>query len=114
MANTYQNLKQQAYNFGSKFLSTNYSEEIIRVKLEKQGFSEVISKEVATNIVIQRNESGKKESFNYKKFGIIVTSICAVLTSIIFISTGEVFQSLGFFVTSIGSIFLIHSMTTHR
>ncbi|PQJ78058.1 hypothetical protein [Polaribacter porphyrae] len=114
METKYNNIKQQAYSFGSKFLNSNYSKEIIGVKLQKQGFSGNISKEVAKNIVIQRNKQAKKDSFNYKKFGSTVVSIWALLSVSVFIATGDVLESLGFCIIGIGSTFLIHVMTTDK
>jgi F0F1-type ATP synthase assembly protein I len=49
-----EDLKRKAYTEAIKLKSEGLEEEFIYARLEKQGFSEELSKEVAANIFIQR------------------------------------------------------------
>lgn len=79
-------LKNKAYYQGLKFKNSKLDEEGIYAKLEKQGLPLDLAKEVARNIVIERNNFSKKDDIeNYKNYRIlgIIIIVLAVFASII-------------------------------
>ena len=83
--NTSDSIRRKAYHEGLKFKNSGLEEVVIYAKLEKQGIPIDLAKEVAMNVVIERNKYNKEdiEDYkNYKKLGIVFIVI-GILASII-------------------------------
>ena len=85
MKNTNEYSKNKAYHQGLKFKNSRLDEEGIYAKLEKQGFPIDLAKEVARNVVIERNNYNRDDIEDYKNYRILGLAIIvlAVFGSII-------------------------------
>ena len=106
-------LKNKAYKEALKFEKSEFTEEVIYAKLEKQGIPKNLAKEVAMNIIIERNN--KKEDFSdYKKMGYVMIAVWILISMIAFFITGKVFDAVSFFVGGILTTILVYLMTTNN
>lgn len=114
MENNNEYPRQKAYHEGLKFKNSELEEDVIYAKLEKQGIPVDLAKEVAMNVVIERNKYKKEDLADYKKFGIVMIVVWILVSITAYIFTGRIFAAVGLLVTGILSTFLIHSMTTNK
>lgn len=110
MDNNYIKTKERAYKVALNFKKSEFNEQTIYAKLEKQGFPIAIAKEVASNIAIEKNS--RKEDFDYKKFSLNTFLVALVLSSLIFLFTGDFRQSTYVLFSIIGVTFFVHTLTT--
>ena len=114
MENNIDYLKNKAYKIAQKFIKSEFDEQIICAKLEKQGIPIDLAKEVALNIVIERNNYKKEEFSDYKKIGFIIIAIWVLVSITAYIITGRVFDAIGILVVGIPSTIVVHLMTTNE
>lgn len=108
-------LKQAAYKLGLKFINTRLEEEVIFIKLEKQGISKDIAKEVASNIVLQRNKNNKLNFSDYKNLAFVLFIVWAIAYIIAYTYTGDAFIGITFLVfTVLPSAIIGYLMTTTK
>jgi uncharacterized membrane protein len=109
------NLRNKAYQEALKFKKSGLEEEVIYAKLEKQGIPIDLAKEVAMNVVIERNKYNKKESLsNYKTIGIVMIIIWILVSIIAYIIIGRIFVIVGFLFVSIPATILGYLMATKK
>ncbi|MFD2567327.1 hypothetical protein [Pseudotenacibaculum haliotis] len=114
MKNIYEQLKRKAYHEGLKFQNSTLGEEIIYAKLEKKGIPIGLAKEVAKNIVLERNKDKDEHATYLKKTGLIILCLWLLLSVVAYIYTGSftfAFQLLG---VIIPMAVLTHLMTTSK
>ena len=111
MENNNEYLKNKAYHEGLKFKNSGLEEEVIYAKLEKQGIPIDLAKEVARNVVIERNKYSKediKDYKNYKKLGIVFIVIGILASIIAYIFTGIISVAVGVLVVGISTAIIAH------
>ena len=113
MENNNDYLKNKAYKEALKFEKSEFEEEVIYAKLEKQGIPIDIAKEVAMNVIIERNNK-KENSSDYKKMGFVIISVWIVISIIAFFITGKVFDAVGLLIVGVPSTILVYLMTTDK
>jgi len=109
--NTSDSVKRKAYVEGLKLQNTGLEEVVIYAKLEKQGIPKDLAKEVARNVVIERNKYNKEdiEDYkNYKKLGIVFIVIGILASIIAYIFTGIVSVAVGVLVVGISTAIIAH------
>ena len=109
--NTSDSIKRKAYVEGLKLKNTGLEEEVIYAKLEKQGIPKDLAKEVARNVVIERNIYNKEdiEDYkNYKKLGIVFLVIGILASIITYILTGRIFVAAIVLVVGISTAIIAH------
>lgn len=97
------NLKNKAYLAGLKLKSQGLNEEIIYVRLEKQGFPEELSRKVAKDVFKQVAKESTKNSINYSLFTVAIGFLIAFST-LIFID--YIFLPVGLIIGGVVSAFL--------
>jgi hypothetical protein len=113
MENNNDYLKNKAYKEALKFEKSEFTEDVIYAKLEKQGIPIDLAKEVAMNIVLERNNK-KEDLSDYKKMGYVMIVVWILVSIIAFFITGKVFDAVGLFVGGILSTILVYLMTTDK
>ena len=109
--NTSDSIKLKAYHEGLKFKNSGLEEVVIYAKLEKQGFPKDLAKEVAMNVIIERNKNNKEdiEDYkNYKKLGIVIIVIGILASIIAYIFTERIFVAVGVLIVGISTTILAH------
>ena len=109
--NTSDSMKRKAYHEGLKFKNSGLEEVVIYAKLEKQGIPKDLAKEVAMNVVIERNkyENEDIEDYkNYKKIGIVFIVIGLLASIITYIFTGIILVAGGVLVVGILTAIIAH------
>lgn len=112
MENT--NLKHKAYLEGLKFKNSRLEEDVIYAKLEKQGIPIALAKEVAMNVVLERNKYNKEDFSDYKKLGIVMIVIWVLASIIAYNFTGRIFVALELLAVVIPAAIIGHLMTTRK
>ena len=113
MKNTNEYSKNKAYLQALKFKKSRLDVEGIYGKLEKQGFPIDLAKEVARNVVIERNNNKDdiEDYKNYRIFGIAII-VLAVFTSIIaFIYTERIIIATEMLLIGITISIIAHLMS---
>ncbi|MFY0629645.1 MAG: hypothetical protein JXR05_04635 [Flavobacteriaceae bacterium] len=105
-------LKSKAYKIALKF--KKFEEEVIYAKLEKQGIPEDLAKEVAMNVVLERNKQNKKDLSYYKEIELIMIVISVLASIVIYIITGRFSFAVQLLSIAIPSTILVHLMTTDK
>jgi uncharacterized membrane protein len=113
MENNNDYLKNKAYKEALKLEKSEFEEEVIYAKLEKQGIPIDIAKEVAMNVIIERNNK-KENSSDYKKMGFVMLVVWILVSIIAFLITGKVLDSLGLLVIGVPTTIIVYLMTTDR
>ena len=113
MENNNDYLKNKAYKEALKFEKSEFTEEVIYAKLEKQGIPIDIAKKVAMNIVLERNNK-KEDRSDYKKMGSVMIVVWISVSIIAYFITGNVFDAVGLLVGGILTTILVYLMTTDR
>jgi len=113
LENNNESLKNKAYKEALKFEKSQFEEEVIYAKLEKQGIPIDIAKEVAMNTVIERNNK-KHDLSDYKKMGFVMITVWILISIIAFLITGRILDSIGLLVIGIPSSILVYLMTTDK
>ena len=109
--NTSDSIKLKAYHEGLKFKNSGLEEVVIYAKLEKQGIPIDLAKEVARNVVIERNkynEEDIEDYKNYKKLGIVFIVIGILASIIVYIFTGRIIVAVEVLVVGIITAILAH------
>ncbi len=109
--NTSDSIKRKAYHEGLKFKNSGLEEVVIYAKLEKQGIPIDLAKEVAMNVVMERNKYNKEdiEDYkNYKKLGIVFIVIGILASIIAYIFTGIISVAVGVLVVGILTAIIAH------
>ena len=114
MENNNDHLRNKAYKEGLKFKKSGLEEEVVYAKLEKQGIPIDLAKEVAMNVVIERNKYNKEDLSDYKKIGIVMIVIRILVSIIAYIITGRIFVVVELLVVGIPATILVHLMTTNK
>ena len=109
-----ESLRHKAYQLGLKFKNSKLEEEVIYAKLEKQGIPVQLAKEVAENIVLERNKYKNENFSDFKKFGILMILIWALLSIIAYIFTKRIFVAFELLVIIVPTAILVHLMTTNK
>ncbi|AEV31892.1 hypothetical protein Oweho_0881 [Owenweeksia hongkongensis DSM 17368] len=88
---------RRAYSLGLKLKNSGLDEEVIYARLEKQGISEEVAKEVAANISIQRKEDLVKEEqpFYYSALVKVGAGILIAIVSLI-VAPDQIIIPVGF------------------
>ena len=111
MENNNEYPRQKAYHEGLKFKNSELEEDVIYAKLEKQGIPVDLAKEVAMNVVIERNKYNKEdiEDYkNYKKIGILLIVIGILISIITYIFTGIIIFAYEVLVVGILTAIIAH------
>ena len=114
MENNTEYLRQKAYQEGLKFKNSGLEEEVIYAKLEKQGVPITLAKEVAKNVVIERNKLNKEDISdykNYKKLGIVIIAIGILASIIAYIFTERIIVAVEVLVVGIITTTIAHLLT---
>ena len=114
MENNTEYLRHKAYQEGLKFKNSGLEEEVIYAKLEKQGIPLALAKEVAKNIVIERNKYNKEDLLdykNYKKLGLVIIAIGILASIIAYIFTGRIIVAVEVLIVGIITTIIAHLMT---
>ena len=114
MENNNEYSKHKAYHEGLKFKNSGLEEEVIYAKLEKQGIPIDLAKEVAMNVVIERNKYNKEDLSdykNYKKLGIVIIVIGILASIIAYIFTERIIVAVEVLVVGISTAIIAHLMT---
>jgi len=109
--NTSASLKHKAYVEGLKFKNSGLEEVVIYAKLEKQGIPMDLAKEVARNVVIERNkynEEDIEDYKNYKKLGIVFIIIGILASIITYMLTGIIMVAIEVLVVGIITAIIAH------
>ena len=109
--NTSDSIRRKAYHEGLKLKNSGLEEVVIYAKLEKQGIPIDLAKEVAMNVVIERNKYNKEdiEDYkNYKKLGIVFIVIGILASIIAYIFTGIISVAVGVLVVGISTAIIAH------
>lgn len=95
----------KAYLAGLKLKHAGLSEEAIYARLEKQGFSEELSRQVAADIIRENEKEQLKENINYG----VVVAIIGILGIVIsyYIFEDRIYIFPGLLIAGIGSIILM-------
>ncbi|NVK52611.1 MAG: hypothetical protein HWD85_06725 [Flavobacteriaceae bacterium] len=101
MKKSKEQLKYEAYQIGLKFINTRLEEEVLYAKIEKQGIPINIAKEVATNIVLQRNSNNKVNFSDYKKLGIYLSIFWIIGSTAAYAFTSEIFIGILFLISTV-------------
>ena len=108
---TSDSMKRRAYQEGLKYKNSGLEEVVIYAKLEKQGIPIDLAKEVAMNVVIERNKYNKEdiEDYkNYKKLGIVFIVIGLLASIIAYILTGIISVAVGVLVVGFSTAIIAH------
>lgn len=94
----------RAYLAGLKLKNSGLSEEIIYARLEKQGFSEELSRQVARDVFIEMEKEEMKEKVNY---GLVILAL-GILGSVasFFIFDDRIYIFPGLIAIGIGAALL--------
>ena len=114
MENTIEYPRNKAYKAGLKYKNSGLEEEVIYAKLEKQGIPVDLAKEVAMNVVIERNKDIKEDRSDYKKIGIVLMLVWILVSIIAYIFTGSIFTVVELLFVGIPATILVYLMTTNR
>ena len=109
--NTSDSMKRIAYHEGLKFKKSGLEKEVIYAKLEKQGIPKDLAKEVAMNVIIERDKDNKEdiEDYkNYKKLGILIISIGILASIITYIFTERIFVAVGVLIVGVATTILAY------
>ena len=109
--NTSDSMERKAYVEGRKFKNSGLEEEVIYARLEKQGIPIDLAKEVAMNVVIERNkynEEDIEDYKNYKKLGIVFIVIGILASIITYIFTGIIIVAGIVLVVGISTAIIAH------
>jgi hypothetical protein len=95
----------KAYLAGLKLKHTGLSEEVIYARLEKQGFSEDLARQVAKDVIRENEKEQLNENLNY---GLII-AIIGILATVasFFIFENRIYIFPGLLLAGVGSILLI-------
>lgn len=95
----------KAYLAGLKLKHSGLSEEVIYVRLEKQGFSEELARQVARDVIRENEKEQLKDNINYG----VVVAIIGILGTVIsyFIFEDRIYIFPGLLITGIGSVLLL-------
>ena len=108
-------LKQEAYQLGIKYINTRFDIDAIYAKLEKQGVSNYLAKEAATNIILQRKSNSKINFSDYKKLGIYLAIFWLIGYAIAYLYTGDIYIGIMFLLfTVIPSAIIGYLMSTTK
>jgi hypothetical protein len=102
----------KAYLAGLKLKHTGLSEEVIYARLEKQGFSEDLSRQVAKDVIRENEKEQLSENLNY---GLII-AIIGILATIasFFIFEDRIYIFSGLLLAGVGSILLLVAKRKHK
>ncbi|MGB5462072.1 MAG: hypothetical protein WBM92_01780 [Aureibaculum sp.] len=106
--------KSKAYHEGLKYKKSGLEEEVIYAKLEKQGIPIDLAKEVAMNVIIERDKDNKEDLSDYKKIGIVMIVIWILASLIAYYFTESIFAAVGLLVVGIPTTILAHLMSTNK
>jgi hypothetical protein len=92
----------RAYLAGLKLKHSGLSEQVIYARLEKQGFSEELARQVARDVIRENENEQLKVNLNYG----IVIAIIGILATIIsyFIFEDHIYLFPGLLIVGIGSV----------
>ncbi len=94
---------------GLKLKDSNWDEEAITVKLEKQGFDLTVAKQVAKDICIERENDAQNERSKYYNIGLTLLAIGVLIQVIsVLVFPGFILVPIGLVVT--GLIMTIFSL----
>jgi hypothetical protein len=94
-------LKRRAYVEGLKLKNSKHDEEVIYAKLEKQGIPAELAKEVAKNVIIERNRGENNELQDINTIAWIKIIVGVLASIIAYILTDRVFFSVSFIIGGI-------------
>lgn len=95
---------RRAYVLGYKMLDTAMDEESIYAKIEKQNVPEAIAKQVAADIILERQKRDFKAERPNFYFAIVIVSIAIIAAIVTAIFTDYIFLCIGFILT--GAIYI--------
>lgn len=80
-------LINKAYAEGFKLKNAGFDEETIYAKLEKQGFGKELAKQVANDLIIERDKEDQHDKLDYFRIGIgvLCLGLILLLVSILFV-----------------------------
>jgi hypothetical protein len=97
-------LTNKAYLAGLKLKKSGLSEELIYVRLEKQGFPEELSRKVARDVFNQAEKESAQNTLNYGLAVITIGFLIAFFSSLIF--TDYIILPIGLIIGGVVSVFL--------
>lgn len=97
-------LKNKAYLAGLKLKNQGLSEEVIYVRLEKQGFPEDLARKVAKDVFNQVEKESMQNTVNYGLAIVAIGCLIAFFSALIF--TDYVILPIGLIIGGVVSAFL--------
>ena len=117
MENTNEYSKNKAYHKGLKFKNSRLDAEGIYAKLEKQGVPIDLAKEVARNVVLERNNYNKEdvEDYkNYRKLGIAIMVLGVLASFIAYIYTEQIIIAAEVFFVGVATTIIAHVLAKKK
>lgn len=106
--------RNKAYQLGSKYKNSKLEEEVIYAKLEKQGIPADLAKEVAKNVIIERNKSIKDDLSDYKNIVNVMIVVWVMTAIIAYVFTQRISVVVNLFIVGVPTTLLAYLMTTDR
>ena len=114
MENNNEYPRNKAYQIGLKFKNSKLDEEVIYAKLEKQGIPVDLAKEVAMNVIIERNKSIKEDLSDYKNIVNVMIVIWVLAAIIAYIFTQRISVVVNLLIVGVPTTIIVYLMTTNK